>query len=208
MKNYFLVNHPLIQHKLSYLRQVKTGPKEFRAIMEELTILLLYEATRNLPVIETEVESPVGRARGKAINDKNAFIAILRAGQGMINGALKLIPSAKVGMVGIYRDEKSLEPVQYYCNLPSDLNQRNCYILDPMLATGGTSAEVIRLAKEEGVTNIKIITIIASPEGLNHVLHTHSDVEVYLAAVDQGLDANAFIVPGLGDAGDRLFGTV
>ena len=208
MKNYFLVRHPLVQHKLSYLRQRKTGPKEFRSIMEELTILLLYEATRDLPMAETEVETPIARARGKAVTDKTSFVIILRAGQGMTSGALKLIPSAKVGMVGIYRDENTLEPVQYYSNLPSDLDSSNCFILDPMLATGGTALEVVELLKREGVSNIKLITIIASPEGLNYLLHNPPEVEVYLAAVDQGLDANAFIYPGLGDAGDRLFGTV
>ena len=208
MKNYFLVRHPLVQHKLSYLRQRKTGPKEFRSIMEELTILLLYEATRDLPMAETEVETPIARARGKAVTDKTSFVIILRAGQGMTSGALKLIPSAKVGMVGIYRDENTLEPVQYYSNLPSDLDSSNCFILDPMLATGGTALEVVELLEQEGVNNIKLITFIASPEGLNYLLHNHPEVEVYLAAVDQGLDANAFVYPGLGDAGDRLFGTV
>ncbi len=208
MKNYFLIRHPLVQHKLSYLRQYKTGPKEFRTIMEELTILLLYEATRDLLMVETEVETPIGRARGRAITGKNAFIVILRAGQGMLTGALKLFPGAKVGMVGVYRDEDTLEPVQYYHNLPSDLHMHNCIILDPMLATGGTASEVADLLKREGTRKIKLISLIAAPEGLNHLLHTHPEVEVYLAAVDKCLDANGYIVPGLGDAGDRLFGTV
>ncbi len=207
MKNYFLVGHPLVHHKLAYLRQYKTGPKEFRSLMEEVTTLLLYEATRSLPTVDTEVETPIGRARGKAITEKCDFIVILRAGQGMVTGALKLIPSAKVGIVGMYRDHNTLQPIQYYCNLPDNLGARHSIILDPLLATGGTANEVINLLKQEGARDIKIISLIASPEALNTLSHTHPEVEVYLASIDKGLDANGYIVPGLGDAGDRLFGT-
>lgn len=208
MKNFFLIDHPLVQHKLSYLRQYKTGPKEFRLIMEEVTILILYEAIRNFSTVETELETPVSRARGKIITEKNAFIVVLRAGLGMLPGGMKLLPSAKIGHVGVYRHEDTLAPVQYYSKLPADLWNRNCIVLDPLLATGGTANEVVNLIKQEGAGKIKIISLIASPEGLNSLLHSHPDVEVYLAAIDKGLNGNGFIVPGLGDAGDRIFGTL
>lgn len=207
MNNIYLTDHPLIQHKLSYLRHQKTGPKEFRVLVEEITILLMYNATAGLSVIETEFETPVSRARGKTIMDKVAFITVMRAGQGMLSGAMKLLPGAKVGHVGIYREHDSLEPVRYYSKLPSGLGERQCIILDPLLATGGTANEVVNIIKEEGAEIIKFICIIASPEGLNLLLHNHPEIEVYLAAVDNGLNADGYIVPGLGDAGDRLFGT-
>ncbi len=208
MKNFFTVDHPLVQNKLSYLRQMKTGQKEFRLLMEEITTHIVYEAIRDLTLVETEMETPIARARGKIITEKNAFIVVLRAGLGMMPGATRLLPSAKVGHVGIYRDEDSLSPVHYYCKLPSDLENRNCMILDPMLATGGTACEVISMVKQERAQKIKLISILAAPEGLNNLLSTHPDVKVYLGAVDKGLNASAYIYPGLGDAGDRLFGTL
>lgn len=208
MKNFYVVNHPLIQNKLSYLRQLKTGQKEFRLLMEEITTHVVYEAIRDLPLVDTELETPISRARGKVITEKNAFIVILRAGLGMMPGATRLLPSAKVGHVGIYRDEDSLSPVHYYSKLPSDLTNRNCMILDPMLATGGTACEVVSMLKQENAKSIRIISIIASPEGLNNLMSTHPEVKIYLAAVDKGLNAMGYIYPGLGDAGDRLFGTL
>ncbi len=208
MKKFFLIDHPLVQHKLSYLRQHKTGPKEFRLLMEEITLLLLYEAISKFSTVETELETPISRACGKIIVDKNAFIVVLRAGQGMLPGAMRLLPSAKIGHVGVYRDHDTLAPVQYYSKLPTDLHNRNCIILDPLLATGGTANEVVNLIKQEGARQIKLISIIASPEGLNSLLHSHPDIQIFLAAIDKGLNAMGYIVPGLGDAGDRLFGTL
>ncbi len=208
MKNYYIVDHPLVQNKLSYLRQMKTGQKEFRLLMEEITTHIVYEAIRDLTLVDTELETPVARARGKVITEKNAFIVVLRAGLGMMPGAIRLLPSAKVGHVGIYRDEDSLSPIHYYCKLPHDLENRNCIVLDPLLATGGTACEVVSLIKQEKAQKIKFIAIIASPDGLNNLLITHPDVKVYLAAVDKGLNASGYIYPGLGDAGDRLFGTL
>ena len=208
MKNYYVVDHPLVQNKLSYLRQLKTGQKEFRLLMEEITTHIVYEAIRNLSLVDTELETPIARARGKVITEKNAFIVVLRAGLGMMPGATRLLPSAKVGHVGIYRDEDSLSPVYYYSKLPSDLDNRNCMILDPMLATGGTACEVVSMLKQENAQKISIISIIASPEGLNNLSGSHPEVKVYLAAVDKGLNAVGYIYPGLGDAGDRLFGTL
>ena len=208
MENVLIVDHPLVQHKLTYLRQRKTSPKEFRSLVEELTILMLYEATRSLPLVGVEIETPVGRARGNIIAGKKmAFIAILRAGLGMVSGGMRLMPSAKVGHVGVYRDEESLQPVVYYRKLPSDLQQRECIVLDTMLATGGTAIETVNLLKLHQPSSIKFITLIASKEGLNAMVHSHPDIEVYLAALDSQLDARGFIVPGLGDAGDRLFET-
>lgn len=208
MENVLIVDHPLVQHKLTYLRQRKTSPKEFRSLVEELTILMLYEATRSLPLVGIEIETPVGKAQGNIIAGKKlAFVAILRAGLGMVSGGMRLMPSAKVGHVGVYRDEESLQPVVYYRKLPSDLHQRECIVLDTMLATGGTAIETVNLLKLHQPSSIKFITLIASKEGLNAMVHSHPDIEVYLAALDSQLDARGFIVPGLGDAGDRLFET-
>jgi len=208
MENVLMVDHPLVQHKLTYLRQKKTSPKEFRSLMEELTLLMLYEATRSLPLVEVEIETPVSRARGKIIAGKKlAFITVLRAGLGMVNGAMKLAPSARVGHVGIFRDETSMQPVEYYCKLPSGLNLRECIVLDPMLATGGTAVEAVNRLKQESPPSIKVVSLIAAREGLNAFVHSHPDVELYLASLDSRLDARGFIVPGLGDAGDRLFET-
>ena len=206
--NVFVVEHPLVQHKLAYLRQKKTAPKEFRSLMEEVTMLLLYEATRSLPLVEVELETPVARGKGQIITGKKiAFIAVLRAGLGMVPGALRLVPGARVGHIGIYRDSLSLQPVEYYCKFPSGLEQRECIVLDPMLATGGTAVEAVNLLKQSTPLSIKVLSLLAAPEGLNVFVHSHPDVEVYLAAEDSRLDAKGFIIPGLGDAGDRLFET-
>lgn len=208
MKSVFLIDHPLVQHKLSYLRQKKTVSKEFRSLVEELTALMLYEATRSLPMVEIEIETPVARARGKSLAGKKiVFVAVLRAGLGMLSGAMRLIPSAKVGHIGIYRDEETLQPVEYFFKCPSDLHDRECIVLDPLLATGGTAVEAVNLLKEKGAQNLKLISLIASAEGLNAFVHSHPEVDIYLAAIDREMNTSGFIVPGLGDAGDRLFGT-
>jgi len=207
MENVFIVEHPLVQHKLTYMRQKKVSPKEFRSLMDELTVLMLYEATRSLPLVNVEVETPVSRAKGRIAGKKLAFIVVLRAGLGMAPGALKLVPSAKVGHVGIYRDETSLQPVDYYYKMPSDLTKRECIILDPLLATGGTAVEAVNLLKLESPDSISMISFIAAKEGLNAFVNSHPDVKLYLASLDPQLDGHGFIVPGLGDAGDRLFET-
>ncbi len=207
-QNVFVVEHPLVQHKLTYLRQKKTAPKEFRSLVEEITTLMLYEVTRSLPLVEVEIETPVSRGKGKIISGKKiAFIAILRAGLGMLPGAMRLIPSAKVGHIGIYRDDMKLQPVEYYRKFPSSLQHRECILLDPMLATGGTAAEAVNVLKQSSPSSIKLLSLIASREGLNAFVHSHPEVEVYLASEDPQLDAKGFIIPGLGDAGDRLFET-
>jgi len=208
MKNVFLIDHPLIQHKLSLIRDENTGSKEFRELVEEVAMLMAYEVTRNLPLEDVEVKTPVGIAKAKTISGKKlGIVPILRAGLGMVNGMLKLIPAAKVGHIGLYRDPKTLQPVEYYCKLPPDVTERELIILDPMLATGGTASMAVDFLKAKGVTNIKLMCLIAAPEGIE-ALHTkHPDVEIYTAAIDEKLNSHAYIVPGLGDAGDRLFGT-
>jgi len=208
MKNVYVLDHPLIQHKLSLIRDENTGSKDFRELVEEVAMLMAYEVTRNLPLEEVEVKTPVGIAKAKMISGKKlGIVPILRAGLGMVNGMLKLIPAAKVGHIGLYRDPKTLEPVEYYCKLPPDVAERELIILDPMLATGGTASAAVDFLKEKGVTNIKLMCLIAAPEGIEALHKKHPDVEIYTAAVDERLNSHAYIVPGLGDAGDRLFGT-
>ena len=203
-----IVDHPLIQHKISLMRDRNTGTKEFRDLVSEIATLLCYEATRDLPTEEVEVETPVALARTKVLaGRKLALVPILRAGLGMVVGMLNLIPAAKVGHIGMYRNEETLEPVEYYCKLPNDINEREVIVLDPMLATGGSAVAAIQMLKESGAANIKFMCIIAAPEGLNTLTEAHPDVQVYCAALDEKLNDDKYIVPGLGDCGDRIFGT-
>lgn len=203
-----ILNHPLIQHKLSFLRDKNTGAKEFREMVSEIAMLMCYEATRDLPMEETEVETPMATAHTKVIaGRKLAVVPILRAGLGMVDGILNLIPAAKVGHIGIYRDPETANPVEYYCKLPTDIQEREVIVLDPMLATGGSAVDAIGLIKERGVTNIKFMCVIAAPEGLRALITAHPDVQVFCAALDDHLDGHKYIIPGLGDAGDRIFGT-
>ena len=203
-----VMEHPLIQHKLSMIRDVSTGPKEFRELVEELSMLMAYEVTRDIPVEEVEIQTPLCKTKGKSVSGKKlGIVPILRAGLGMVNGMLKLIPTAKVGHIGIYRDPETLKPVEYYCKLPPDIEERDLILLDPMLATGGSACAGIHFLKERGAKNIKLMCLIAAPEGIQAVCSAHPDVDIYTAAVDEYLNDHAYIVPGLGDAGDRLFGT-
>lgn len=203
-----IFDHPLIQHKISLLRNKNTGSKEFRELVGEVSMLMCYEATRDLPLKEVEIETPVALAKTKVIaGRKLAFVPILRAGIGMLDGVLSMVPAAKVGHIGLYRDPQTLQPVKYYCKLPSDINEREVIVLDPMLATGGSAVAAIQMLKESGVANIKFMCIIAAPEGLNALTEAHPDVQVYCAALDEKLNDDKYIVPGLGDCGDRIFGT-
>jgi uracil phosphoribosyltransferase len=207
-ENVMVMNHPLIKHKLSLIRDKNTGSKEFRELIGEIATLMCYEATRDLPLKEVEIETPVGIAKTQVISGKKlAFVPILRAGIGMVDGVLRLVPAAKVGHIGLYRDPQSLMPVDYYCKLPGDIEEREVIVLDPMLATGGSAVEAISLIKKKGVKNIKFMCIIATPEGIEALTSAHPDVLVYCAAKDEKLNEHGYIVPGLGDAGDRLFGT-
>ena len=208
MEMVHILDHPLLQHKLSILRDEKTGVKEFREIVGEVATLMCYEATRDLPLQEVPVQTPVGPAITRQIAGKKlAIVPVLRAGLGMVEGILTLIPSAKVGHIGLFRDPETLEPVKYYCKMRSDFAERDVIILDPMLATGGSAAAAITFVKEYGVKNIKLMNILAAPEGIARVRQEHPDVEIYVAAVDEKLNDHGYIVPGLGDAGDRIFGT-
>lgn len=203
-----MFDHPLIQHKLTYIRDARTGTKEFRELVEEVATLMAYELTRDLPLQEVEVTTPVGRAKSRVISGKKlGLIPILRAGLGMVDGILRLIPAAKVGHIGLYRDQKTLQPVEYYVKLPSDVQERDLIVIDPMLATGGSAAAAITLLKERGATSIKLMCLIAAPEGIERVRQEHPDVNIYAAAIDSHLNDLGYIIPGLGDAGDRLFGT-
>lgn len=203
-----VLEHPLIQHKLSIIRDRDTSVKEFREIVSEIATLMCYEATRDLTVEECEVETPVDKAKVKKIAGKKIVIVpILRAGLGMVDGLLTLVPSAKVGHIGLYRDPETLEPIKYYCKMPRDVNERDVLIVDPMLATGGSASAAITFMKEYGCGNIKLMNIIAAPEGVKRIREDHPDVDLYVAAVDERLNEHGYIVPGLGDAGDRIFGT-
>lgn len=203
-----IVDHPLIQHKISLMRDRNTGTKEFRDLASEVAMLLCYEATRDLPTEEVEVETPIALARTKVLaGRKLALVPILRAGLGMVDGMLTLIPAAKVGHIGLYRNEETLEPVEYYCKLPSDIAERDVMVLDPMLATGGSAVDAIAQIKKRGAKSIKFLAIIAAPEGLERLHAAHPDVDIYVAALDEKLNENGYIIPGLGDAGDRIFGT-
>ena len=209
MKNQiFIMNHPLIQHKISLLRDKATGVKEFREMISEITMLMCYEATRDLPLKEVEIETPLAVAKTKILaGRKIAFIPILRAGIGMVDGVMELIPAAKIGHIGLYRDPETLRPVKYYSKLPSDIDDRDVIVLDPMLATGGTAVDAIDIIKKEKPKSIKFMCIIAAPEGASLLTEKHPDVQVYCAAMDEKLNDHGYIVPGLGDAGDRIFGT-
>ena len=203
-----IVDHPLIQHKISLLRDRNTGTKEFRDLVSEIAMLLCYEATRDLPTEEVEAETPVALARTKVLaGRKLALVPILRAGLGMVDGMLNLIPAAKVGHIGMYRNEETLEPVEYYCKLPNDINEREVFVLDPMLATGGSACDAIGQIKKRGAKHIKFIGLVAAPQGLKALHEAHPDVDIYVGALDEKLNDNGYIVPGLGDAGDRIFGT-
>lgn len=203
-----VLNHPLLQHKLSILRNEATGVKDFREVVGEIATLMCYEATRDLPMEEVEIQTPVAKAKVKVLAGKKlAIVPVLRAGLGMVDGILTLIPSAKVGHIGLYRDPATHEPVEYYCKMPDDIASRDVIILDPMLATGGSASAAIQFMKNYGCKHIKLMNIIGAPEGVERVRKDHPDVEIYLAAVDEKLNEHAYIVPGLGDAGDRIFGT-
>lgn len=202
------MDHPLLQHKLSILRDENTGVKDFREVVSEIATLMCYEATRDLPLEEVEIKTPITTAKFKTIAGKKlAIVPVLRAGLGMVDGILTLIPSAKVGHIGLYRDPDTLEPVEYYCKMPNDIAERDIIILDPMLATGGSASAAIQFIKNYEVKNIKLMNIIAAPEGIQRVHHDHPDVDIYCAALDEKLNDHGYIVPGLGDAGDRIFGT-
>ena len=208
MEMVHVLDHPLLQHKVSILRDVNTGVKDFREIVSEIAALMCYEATRDLPLEDVEVQTPIAKAVVKQIAGKKmAIVPILRAGLGMVEGVHTLIPLAKVGHIGLFRDPETLEPVKYYCKMPTDIAERDVIILDPMLATGGSASAAISFVKEYGVKHIKLMNIIAAPEGIERVRKDHPDVEIYVAAVDKGLNDHCYIVPGLGDAGDRIFGT-
>ena len=203
-----IFDHPLIQHKLAILRDENTGVKEFREIVSEIATLMCYEATRDLPVEEVEIQTPVAAGKFKTLAGKKlAIVPVLRAGLGMVDGILTLIPSAKVGHIGLYRDPDTLEPVEYYCKMPSDIAERDVIVLDPMLATGGSASAAIQFIKNYEVKHIKLMNIIAAPEGVERIRKDHPDVAIYCAALDEKLNDHGYIVPGLGDAGDRIFGT-
>ena len=208
MSKTVIMDHPLVQHKVSLLRNKNTGTKEFKELVSELAMLLCYEATRDLPTEEVEIETPIAVAKTHMLSGRKvALVPILRAGLGMVDGMLALIPAAKVGNIGMYRNEETLEPVEYYCKLPADIAEREVIVLDPMLATGGSACDAITQIKKRGVKNIKFIGIIGAPEGLKRLQELHPDVDIYMAALDERLNENGYIVPGLGDAGDRIFGT-
>ncbi len=205
---FHVVDHPLIKHKLSIMRDKNTGSKDFRQLLEEIAMLMCYELTRDLPIENIEIETPVAKMNAHQIGGKKlAVIPILRAGLGMVDGILSLVPVAKVGHIGLYRDPDSLEPVEYYCKLPFDIEERYIILCDPMLATGGSASDAISMLKKRGCTQIKLLCLVAAPEGVEKVQADHPDVEIYSAALDECLDDHKYIIPGLGDAGDRLFGT-
>ena len=208
MANVHILDHPLIQHKLAILRDKNTGTKEFRALVSEIAGLMCYEATRNLPTVEVEVETPMQVAKCRMLAGKKlAIVPVLRAGLGMVDSMVDLIPSAKIGHIGLYRDPETHKPVEYYCKLPEDVGNRQVYVVDPMLATGGSAVAAIDFLKQHGCKNIIMMNIIGCPEGIKAVNEAHPDVDLYLAAIDEKLNEHAYIIPGLGDAGDRIFGT-
>ncbi|UFH64301.1 uracil phosphoribosyltransferase [Clostridium cadaveris] len=208
MRKVIQISHPLILHKLSFIRDKNTGSKDFRDLVSEVAMLMAYEVTRDVQTTDIEIETPICQTTCKTLAGKKmAIVPILRAGLGMVDGMLNLIPAAKVGHIGLYRDEETLQPVEYFCKLPQDIEERDVIVVDPMLATGGSAADAITLLKKRGARNIKLMVLIAAPEGLKAVMDVHPDVDVYTASVDEKLNENGYIVPGLGDAGDRLFGT-
>ena len=202
------LTHPLIQHKLTILRDIDTGVKIFREVVGEIAMLMCYEAMRELPLEDVTVMTPVAEAKVKALAGKKlALVPILRAGLGMVDGMLSLVPSAKVAHIGLYRDPETLEPVEYYCKMPPDISERDCFILDPMLATGGTAAAAARFLKDAGARSIKLLTLLSAPPGVEKMEQMHPDVDIVTCAIDSHLNDHGYIVPGLGDAGDRIFGT-
>lgn len=208
MANVFVLDHPLIQHKLTYIRDKNTGTKEFRELVDEVAMLMAFEITRNLPLQETTVETPLKEAKANVLAGKKiGLIPILRAGLGMVDGMLNLLPAAKVGHVGLYRDPKTLQPVEYYIKLPPDISERELIVMDPMLATGGSANDAIHSLKKRGAKKIRLMCLVAAPEGVELINENHPDVDIYLGALDENLDEKGYIVPGLGDAGDRLYGT-
>ena len=208
MSTLHLINHPMIQHKLTIMRMEDTGSKDFRELLNEIAMFMGYEITRDLPLEEIEIQTPVARCKAKMIAGKKlAIIPILRAGLGMVDGLLTVVPVAKVGHIGLYRDPKTHKPVEYYCKLPFDIEERITIVCDPMLATGGSASDAIDMLKAKGVNHIKLMCLVGAPEGVKAVQERHPDVDIYLAALDDRLNEHAYIVPGLGDAGDRLFGT-
>ncbi len=208
MTNVVIMDHPLIQHKIGLIRRKDTGTKDFRQAISEIAMLICYEATRELKMEEVEIETPICKTTVKELRGKKmAIVPILRAGLGMVDGMLSLIPAAKVGHIGLYRDPDTLKPVEYYCKLPADCAEREVFVVDPMLATGGSSVAAIRMLKEKGCKNIHFMCIIAAPEGVEAMKEAHPDVDIYVGALDERLNDHGYIVPGLGDAGDRIFGT-
>ena len=208
MSNVHVMDHPLIQHKVNYIRRKEVGSKEFREIVGEIAALMCYEATRDLKLQDVEIETPICKMVGKELSGKKlAVVPILRAGLGMVDGMLSMIPAAKVGHIGLYRDPETLVPVEYYCKLPADSSERDIFVVDPMLATGGSAEAAITMLKQKGVKNIRFMCIIAAPEGVKKLQEVHPDVDIYIGALDDHLNDHGYIVPGLGDAGDRIFGT-
>lgn len=209
MAQFFLFDHPLIQHKISILRDKNTSTKEFRELVQELSMLMAYEVTRDLPLKEVTIETPVATTNTAKVlaGKKIAVVPILRAGLGMVDGMLSIVPNAKVGHIGLYRDPETKKPVEYYCKLPEDIVEREVVVLDPMLATGGSAIAAIQFLKDRGIKNIKFVCLISAPEGVENLQNAHPDVPIFCAAKDEKLNDHAYIIPGLGDAGDRLFGT-
>lgn len=208
MSQVFVLDHPLIQHKLTLMRQVETGAKDFRELLSEIATLMCYEVTRDLPMEEIEIETPICKCKSRVITGKKlGIVPILRAGLGMVDGFVNLIPTCKVGHIGLYRDPETHLPVEYYCKLPPDVEEREIIVVDPMLATGGSSSDAISMLKKRGCKNIRLVCLVGVPEGIAKVQHDHPDVDIYIAAIDEKLNENKYIVPGLGDAGDRIFGT-
>ena len=202
------IGHPLILHKLSFIRDKRTGSKDFRELVEEVAMLMAYEVTRDFPLVDVEIETPICKTKCKMLSGKKvAIVPILRAGLGMVDGVLKLIPAAKVGHIGLYRDEITLKPVEYFCKLPADIGEREVIVTDPMLATGGSAIDAITMLKQKGARSIRLMCLIGAPEGIKAVSEAHPDVDIYVATIDEKLNEHGYIVPGLGDAGDRLFGT-
>ncbi len=208
MGKVYIFDHPLIQHKLSLMRDKNTGAKEFRELLEEISMLMVYEVTRDLPTEEIDIETPLCMTKSRVLSGKKVgIIPILRAGLGMVDGVAKLMPAARIGHIGLYRDPATLQPVEYYCKLPADSENRELLLLDPMLATGGSASAAITFIKQRNCFNIRLVNLIAAPEGIERIQRDHPDVNIYVAACDEKLNEHGYIVPGLGDAGDRLFGT-
>jgi uracil phosphoribosyltransferase len=208
MAKVVIMDHPLIQHKIGYIRRTDTGTRDFRATISEIATLICYEATRDLPLRDVEIETPICKTTVKELKGRKlCIVPILRAGLGMVDGMLALIPAAKVGHIGLYRDPETLKPVEYYCKMPADVSEREIFVVDPMLATGGSSVAAIQMLKDRGCSKIHFMCIIAAPEGLKAMQEAHPDVDIYVGALDEKLNDHGYIVPGLGDAGDRIFGT-